>query len=122
MNTFRSLRVLMAASFIAVAGSVGTVWAQTPTGAPPVGQTPAPPAVQPGRGVPTPVVIGPPAPVPPEVAMLRPTAGELTQINDEVKKLIDSDESAAKPLLKKYESILMLQPPRLNVAATFTQT
>lgn len=54
--------------------------------------------------------------------MLRPSAAELTQINDELKKLIDSDKSAAKPVLKKYESLLMLQPPRLNTAATFTQT
>jgi lysophospholipase L1-like esterase len=70
----------------------------------------------------TPVVIGPPAPVPPEVAMLRPTAAELEQVNDAVKKLIDADQSPTKPLLKKFESLLMLQPPRLNTAATFTQT
>jgi lysophospholipase L1-like esterase len=69
-----------------------------------------------------PVVIGPPAPVPAEVAMLRPTADELTRINDELTKLIAADKSAAKPLLAKYESLLMLQAPRLNTAATFTQT
>ena len=32
------------------------------------------------------------------------------------------DKSSAQPLLKKFESLLMLQPPRLNVAATYTQT
>jgi (4-O-methyl)-D-glucuronate---lignin esterase len=81
----------------------------------------APPA---GRGgfVPAPVVIGPPAPVPPEVAIPRPTATELAEVNAAVKKFIDSDKSSTKPLLKKFEPLLMLQPARLNVAATFTQT
>jgi lysophospholipase L1-like esterase len=70
----------------------------------------------------TQVVIGPPAPVPPEVAMLRPTPAELEQVNESVRKLIDADQSPTKPLLKKFEPLLLLQPPRLNVAATFTQT
>jgi len=72
-----------------------------------------------GRG---PIVIGPPAPVPPEVAIPRPTPSELTQVNEAMRKFIASDKSAAQPLLKKFESLLLLQPPRLNVAATFTQT
>jgi len=54
--------------------------------------------------------------------MLRPTSAELEQVNDAVKKLIDADQSPNKPLLKKFEQSLMLQPPRLNTAATFTQT
>ena len=66
--------------------------------------------------------VGPPAPVPPEVAMLRPTDAELAQINGAVKKFIDTDKSAASALLKKYESLLQLQPARINTAATFTQT
>jgi lysophospholipase L1-like esterase len=87
-----------------------------------------PPATPPaGRGTPgraafPPVVIGPMAPVPPEVAIPRPTPEELTQVNAEMRKVIDSDKSSAKPLLKKFESLLLLQPPRLNVAATYTQT
>ena len=94
-----------------VAGAWATVLdAQNP---PPASQPQAPPA---------PIVIGPPAPVPPAVAMLRPSPEELAQVNDAVRKLIESDQSAAKPLLKKFESQLLLQPPRLNVAATFTQT
>jgi lysophospholipase L1-like esterase len=76
----------------------------------------------PGRGGLTPVVIGPPAPVPPEVAIPRPTPLELAQINATVKKWIDSGDSPAKPLLTKFESLLILHPPRLNVAATYTQT
>jgi len=74
-----------------------------------------------GRGGP-PIVIGPPAPVPPEVAIPRPTLAELAEVNGAVKRFIDADRSAVKPLLQKYESLLMLQPPRLNVAATYTQT
>jgi lysophospholipase L1-like esterase len=82
--------------------------AQTPA---PAGQAPRPP-----------VVIGPSAPVPPEVAMLRPDATELAQINDALKRFVDSDTSPAADVLKKYQSLLVLQAPRLNTAATFTQT
>jgi lysophospholipase L1-like esterase len=98
------------------------VFAQTTGAAPPpvAGQVPAGagPAGQP-RPV---VVIGPLAPVPPAVAMLRPDASELARINAALQALIDADRSPAQPLLKKYESLLMLQPLRLNTAATFTQT
>jgi len=93
----------------------GCVFAQAPAAAPGGAQGP-------GRAPLPPVVIGPPAPVPPEVAMLRPTPAELTQVNQAVKKMIDADKSPAAPLLKKFESLLMLQTPRLNTAATYTQT
>jgi lysophospholipase L1-like esterase len=76
-------------------------------------------AQQPGRA---PVVVGPPAPVPPQVAMLRPTDAEIAQVNAALKGFVAADKSAAKDLLKKYESLMLLQPPRLNTAATFTQT
>src|SRR5262249_9756777 len=33
-----------------------------------------------------------------------------------------SDKSSTKPLLQKFEPLMLLQPPRLNVAATYTQT
>jgi lysophospholipase L1-like esterase len=69
-----------------------------------------------------PVQIGPPAPVPPQVAIPRPTTQELVQINQAVEKFIETDTSPTKPLLEKYRSLLVLQPPRLNTAATFTQT
>jgi len=84
-------------------------------------QNAAPPAPGRGRGF-APVVIGPPAPVPPEVAIPRPTAAELADVNGAVKKFIDADKSSTAPLLKRFEPLLMLQPARLNVAATFTQT
>jgi lysophospholipase L1-like esterase len=75
-----------------------------------------------GQAAPTPVVIGAPAPVPPQVAMLRPTDAEIAQVNGALKAFVGSDKSAAKDLLRKYEPLLLLQPPRLNTAATFTQT
>lgn len=69
-----------------------------------------------------PVIIGPPAPVPPAVAIPRPTADELAQVNAAVRKFIAADTSATKPLLTKFESLLVLQPARKNVATTYTQT
>ena len=92
-----------------------TLVAQTP----PAQQTPQTPAA-PARGQAPRVVIGPPAPVPPEVA--QPTQAEITQINDELTKMIAADKSPAKALLKKYDWLLMLPPSRLNTAATYTQT
>jgi lysophospholipase L1-like esterase len=89
-------------------------------------QTPAPaPAAAPqgpGRANFPPVVIGPPAPVPPEVAIPRPTPEELSQVNGAIRQWIAENQSPTKPLLQKFEPLMLLQPPRLNVAATFTQT
>ena len=69
-----------------------------------------------------PVVIGPPAPVPPEVAMLRPSPDEIARINAALQRWIETDRSDTRELLKRFESILRLQPVRPNTAATFTQT
>jgi lysophospholipase L1-like esterase len=102
----------------ALSTSVHAAWAQAPGGPPGAG----PAAAGPGRGGFAPVVIGPPAPVPPEVAIPRPTPAELEQVNAALKRFIDGDKSSAQPLLKKFESLMLLQKPRLNVAATFTQT
>ena len=85
-------------------------------------QTPAPAPPGPGRGGFAPVQIGPPAPVPPEVAIPRPTEAERAAVNAALARFIETDASPAAPLLKKYESLLVLQLCRLNVAATFTQT
>src|ERR671919_1148137 len=74
-----------------------------------------------GRGAFPPVRIGPSAPVPPEVAMLRPNTTELQQINDALHTFIANDRSPSSAVLKKYESIILVPPPRLNVAATYTQ-
>ena len=103
---FRLLLVLT----LAVAPGAGVALAQ-------------PPAPAGGRGFGfAPVQIGPPAPVPPEVAIPRPTPAELEQVNAALKRFVDTDKSTAQPLLKKFEPLMLLQPPRLNVAATFTQT
>jgi lysophospholipase L1-like esterase len=123
----RSMSVMVLAAI--VAGYGATAEAQTapqtssPTALPP-GATQAPggaAAQGRGRGF-APVVIGPPAPVPPEVAIPRPTPSEMAEVNTAVTKFIDSDTSPTKPLLKKFQPLLLLQPPRLNVAATYTQT
>jgi lysophospholipase L1-like esterase len=109
------------ALFLAVAAAVLGValHAQTPVPQrppqPPAGPPPAAAAV-------APPVIGPSAPVPPEVAIPRPTANEVTQVNAVFQRFIDSDGSPAQPLMKKYESLMLLREQRLNVAATYTQT
>jgi lysophospholipase L1-like esterase len=54
--------------------------------------------------------------------MLRPTPAELATMNEALKRFVDADRSAAGPLLKKYEPLVMVEPPRLNTAATFTRT
>jgi len=106
-------------------GGTSVVLAQNPApptpaqGAPPAAG--APPPAQ-GRGPVQPVVIGPPAPVPPEVAIPRPTPAELTQANEAIAKLVASDKSSSNALLKKFEPLMLLQPPRLNTSATYTQT
>jgi lysophospholipase L1-like esterase len=99
------------------------VWAGVALAQPPPATTTGT-AQGPGRGgfPPAPVVIGPPAAVPPEVAIPRPTPAELLQVNNLVKKFIDGERAANKALLKKFEPLLTLQPPRKNVAATFTRT
>jgi lysophospholipase L1-like esterase len=89
--------------------------------APPVGNAPGRGPAG-GRGGLAPVAIAPPAPVPPQVAIQRPTPEELTQVNAEMRKWIDSNKTPSQALLKKFEGLLTLQPPRLNVAGTYTQT
>jgi len=105
--------------YVVLLAFTGSVLAQGP----PTSPATAPPAAPgPGRGGFTPIVIGPSAPVPPEVAIPRPTASELAQVNEAVKKWIDADTSSVKPLLTKFAPLLTIQAPRLNVAATYTQT
>jgi lysophospholipase L1-like esterase len=75
-----------------------------------------------GRGFGAQIPTGPAASVPPEVAIPRPTAEEVAKINEELKKLVDADNSSVKPLLEKYNSLLQISVPRPNVAATYTQS
>src|SRR3954463_10134691 len=63
------------------------------------GQTVAPAGRgQAPRGLPV-VQIGPPAPVPAEVAMLRPSPDELTQINAALQRFVATDTSSSRTLL-----------------------
>jgi lysophospholipase L1-like esterase len=118
-TTSRIAATIVACSLTSAIGfAQTTAQSQTPQGA---GQSAQGAGRGGGRGG-APVVIGPSAPVPAEVAIPRGTPAELAQVNEAVKRFIETDKSAAQPLLKKFESLLLLQPQRLNVAATFTQT
>ncbi len=120
-------RLLVLMCTLAAAPLADAAFAQTAApnaqGARGAGSGPAPAGLPGGgRGGFAPVQIGPPAPVPPEVAIPRPTPAELEQVNAAVKRFVATDSTPVQPLLKKFESLMLLQPPRLNVAATFTQT
>jgi lysophospholipase L1-like esterase len=64
----------------------------------------------PGRGA----QAGPPAPVPPEVAIPRPSADELARINAALKRFIDTDTSADKELFTKFPNAITVAAPRAN--------
>jgi lysophospholipase L1-like esterase len=105
----------------------GTVFAQSAPPAAPAGpgtgqagQAPADGGRGPGRGGFPPVQVGPPAPVPPEVAL--PTAAEVTQLNEALTKFVAGDKSSTAPLLKRFEHVVLQPPFRVNTAATYTQT
>ena len=112
-------RLIVLLSVFAAGPWVGAALAQGPGGVAAPG-APAGPGF--GRGAFAPVIIGPSAPVPPEVAIPRPTPAELEQVNAALMRYIDGDKSTVQPLLKKFQPLMLLQPPRLNVATTFTQT
>ena len=120
------LRRLFLACTLAAVICTGAVFAQSAPPAAPQGagagqgQAPAAGGRGPGRGGFPPVQIGPPAPVPPEVAL--PTAAEVTQLNDSLTKFIATDKSSTAPLLKRFEHVVLLPPFRVNTAATYTQT
>jgi len=63
-----------------------------------------------GRGQMSPP--GPPAPVPPEVAIPRPSAGDVAKMNEDLKQFIAT--SPDKELLQKWESLISVQMPRDN--------
>jgi lysophospholipase L1-like esterase len=65
-----------------------------------------------GRGQITPP--GPPAPVPPEVAIPRPTSEEVATINAELQQFVNANTGINKDLLKKYASLINIQVPRDN--------
>ncbi len=64
---------------------------------------------------------GPAAPVPPEVAISRPTAEEITQAEAALNRLAASD-APTQQLVEKYPGISFTVKQRVNIAATYTQT
>jgi lysophospholipase L1-like esterase len=67
-----------------------------------------------------PAIPGPPAPVPPEVVMLRPTQAEVDKINADLKQFVE--KSPDKALLTKYDSLIKVQVPRDNPCIRPVQT
>ena len=63
---------------------------------------------------------GPPAPVPPEVAIPRPTQDEMAKLNADLKAYIA--KSPDKDLLQRWESLLTIQTPRDNACIRPVQT
>jgi len=85
-------------------------------------QAPAPGGIggrgQGQRGAPA----GPPAPVPPAVAIQRPTADELARINAALKRFVDTNTSPDSAVLKKYAELINVPTPRPNSAIAPVQT
>jgi lysophospholipase L1-like esterase len=73
----------------------------------------------PGRGGPA-MIPGPPSPVPPEVAMSRPSQAEVDKMNADLEQFIQ--KSSDKELLTKYEALLKVQVPRENSCIRPVQT
>ncbi len=99
---------------ILCASTVPLVRAQT-NAAPPAGAAPAFGGRGGGRGFGRGQALppGPPAPVPPEVAIPRPTPAELAQMNADLQQFIAT--SPDKELLSKYQSLVAVQMPRDSV-------
>jgi lysophospholipase L1-like esterase len=95
-------------------------------GPPPAGVQGQPPAGLGGRGAggggQRGAPAGPPAPVPPEVAVQRPAPDELTRINAALKNFVNTDTSPDSPLLKKYADLIAVPAPRPNSAIAPVQT
>jgi lysophospholipase L1-like esterase len=107
-------------SFLSVCACVVVLACAVTLHAQPPAQAQAPGGPPPAAALP--IVIGPPAPVPAEVAFPRPTAADVDKVNAAFERFIATDKSDAQPLLRKYESLMLLREQRLNVAATYTQT
>src|SRR4029078_8523773 len=59
---------------------------------------------------------GPPAPVPPEVAIPRPRAAEVEAVQAAIKKFKDGTDGATKALLEKYPDLITVRAPGPNSA------
>jgi len=109
MTKQTSLPILVCAIFGIAA--IGEVYAQpSPAGTTAATPGPARRGGGFGRGQMSPP--GPPAPVPPAVAIPRPTAEEVARMNADLKQFIAA--SPDKELLQKNESLITVQMPRDN--------
>jgi lysophospholipase L1-like esterase len=57
-----------------------------------------------------------PAPVPSEVAIPRPSASEVEQAKQSLKRYLETVDSTTKAILNKYPELIAVQPPRANSA------
>lgn len=83
------------------------------------GPAPAtPPAAAPRGGPAGPLTFSPsvPSPVPPAVAIPRPTPSEVDQLNAGLRQMMAQADPATKALLAKYPDIIAVRPPRANPA------
>ena len=76
----------------------------------------APAAAPRGGGGGAPLTFSPsvPAPVPPAVAIPRPTPPELDQLNASLRQFMTQTDPATKAMLAKYPDIIAVRPPRAN--------
>lgn len=58
----------------------------------------------------------PAAPVPPEVAIARPTAAEIEQVDQSLKKFLESADAATKAVVARFPELVAVRPPRENTA------
>jgi len=56
------------------------------------------------------------------VAIPRPTAAEVVQVNAAIETMIESAKPDRQALLRRMKPLMMVQAQRLNTAATYTQT
>src|SRR5258706_4676380 len=56
------------------------------------------------------------APVPSAVAIARPSASEVEQARQSLKRYLETADSATKTILSKYPDLIAVQPPRPNSA------
>jgi lysophospholipase L1-like esterase len=90
---------------------------QQPSVAADAGPAPAPaaaPAAAPRGGAAGPLTFSPsvPAPVPAVVAIPRPTAQELDQLNASLQRFMTQADPATKALLGKFPDVIAVRPPR----------
>ncbi len=57
-----------------------------------------------------------PAPVPPEVAIARPSPAEVEHARQSLKKFLDSADAETKALVRKFPDLIVVEPPRTNSA------